>query len=73
MAMFTKLLAINIVANNFFGSINRDCMTLSLEFSDSSISSNCTGVSEKKATSEPDISAEIKSKTSKETLIPIME
>ena len=71
MAMFIKLFAIRIVANSFLGFINRDCMILSFEFSDSSISSNWLGVSEKKATSDPEISAENKSSTSNEMISPI--
>ena len=61
-ATFTKLFDINIVANNFFGADKRlftlwwafDSEELSVSFSD--------GLSEKKATSEPDIKAENKSR-----------
>ena len=71
MAMFTKLFAIKIVASNFLGLNNKDWIILSFEFSDSSISSNCIGVREKKATSEPEIRAENNNKTSNETISPI--
>jgi hypothetical protein len=47
-----------MVANNFLGLTINDCISLSLEFSDSSMLSCCFGDKEKKATSDPEIKAE---------------
>ena len=73
-ATFTKLLDINIVANSFFGAAKR-LFTLSWAFVSEALSvSFSVGLREKKATSEPEIKAENKSrinKTPKETSVPI--
>ena len=55
---FTKLLPISIVANSLCGLLSKRRMFRSALFSDSSSSFNVCGSSEKKATSEAEITAE---------------
>ena len=64
MAMFIRLLAIKIVAKSFLGRFN-NLWTISNFFEAALFSSalKSVGVSEKKATSAPDINAEQSSKT----------
>ena len=67
MATLTKLLAINIIANNSFGfssSFIAVSDALELVFSSSSLSA---GPNEKKATSEPETNADMISKINKIT------
>ena len=67
MAMFIKLFATKIVANNFLGRSNSlDTICVALELVNSP-SSNCVGVKEKSATSTPDTNAEQPNKTNNNT------
>ena len=68
MAIFIKLLATNIVANNFFGCF-KSSIIISNDFDLLSFaSSKSFCVSEKRATSAPDISAEQIKSTSNPTM-----
>ena len=63
MPTLTKLLAINMMANKFFGLSNKPtaiCEVLSVSFPNSSKS---VGVKEKNATSDPEIIADINNST----------
>lgn len=62
MATLIKLLAINIVDSNFCGFSKRDSIIVMSLKSSSLAASICFRVSEKKATSAPDIMAELISK-----------
>ena len=72
MAIFIKLFAINIVANNFFGCF-KSSIIISNEFDLLSFaSSKSFCVSEKSATSAPDISAE-QIKSTSNPMIPVVK
>ena len=58
MAMFTKLLAIRMVANNFFGFAKSAAIVFPTEFLEFLASLISVGLREKKATSAPEINAE---------------
>ena len=70
MQILTKLLVTNMVANNLSTSAKSDRIWLSRASAFSRICCNSLGVREKKATSEPDTKAEIKSRINITT--PIM-
>ena len=68
-----KLFEISIVANNFFGASNSFLMIRCVLVSDEFNISFSLGLSEKKATSEPDINAENSNKTNntiREIIVP---
>ena len=68
--IFMKLFAIRIVANNFFGLFNNS--TISIPFSSESRLSKSDFESEKKATSVPEMIADMNNKTTSEKM-PIMD
>ena len=61
-AIFTKLLAISIVANNFLGLVSKSKTLVALGFFSEFKDSLSLASMEKKATSEPETSAELISK-----------
>ena len=72
-AIFIKLLATNIVANNFFGRSKSDAIISMAGDLFSKPSSKLDLVSENKATSAPEINAEHNSKTTSTIILVIKE